>query len=282
MNFRNMGIAFGIALFVSALCTLALGRKITASAAEKHSALHYVVPAKALQANQIVTADDVTMADWPSNDPVAGAFTKTQDVMGRALLYPVDKGQPLTEMVLSAPGAGIGLAAHIPDGMRAIALRSDDVVGVAGFLLPGTRVDVLATYRTPEPITVTVLQNVEVLAAGQKTQPDPDGKPETATVVTLLLKPEDAEKAVLASSQGSIHFVLRSGSDTRVLARDPVELSELTNLPGAAPASAPRVESVRHVAEAKPRQPKPRPATYSVQTVLGDKVVTNTFEVNEP
>ena len=130
--------------------------------------------------------------------------------------------------------------------MRAIALGSDEVMGVAGFLFPGSHVDVLATYRTeksPEPTTLTVVQDAEVLAAGQKIQPDPDGKPVTATVVTLLLTPVDTQRAVLASTQGALHFVLRSGSDKGRPQQAPLGLSQLSAGSGAQPlavASRPR------------------------------------------
>jgi pilus assembly protein CpaB len=286
MNFRNMGIAFAIALAVSGLCTFALGRKITANAAQRNMGAHYVVPAHALEANELLKAEDLTMVDWPSNDTVSGAFTKTQDVVGRTLLYPVDKGQPITDKLVSAQGAGVGLAGHIPDGMRAIALRSDEVMGVAGFLMPGTHVDVLATYRSdrsPDPLTVTVLQNAEVLAVGHQTQPDPDGKAAVVTVVTLLLKPEDAEKAVLASTQGTIHFVMRSGSDGHISSSNPVMLSELSNLPASTPQPAPTAPSATAEHHATHHSAMHvTPAVYSVQTIMGDKTFTSTFQVGQP
>ena len=130
--------------------------------------------------------------------------------------------------------AGAGLTANIPSGMRAISVRSDEVVGVAGFLLPGTHVDVLMTYHSvtaPEPQTLTVLQDVVVLAAGQQIHPQPDGKPISVNVVTLLLKPEDAEKVVLATSLGVIYFVLRNGADEEQALSPPVGLSQLTGAP---------------------------------------------------
>jgi pilus assembly protein CpaB len=184
------------------------------------------------------------------------------------VLFPLDKGQPILDKYLSAPGSGMGLAGKIPEGMRAIALRSDEVVGVAGFLLPGSRLDVLVTYRTdgsPEPRTSTVLQNAEVLATGHQVQPDPEGKPATVTVVTLLLTPDDAERVVLASTQGSIHFVLRNGSDSERTQVSPVLLSQLSSRPspsgGAVVAMLPR--SARKVLQ--------------VETITGDQRSTDTF-----
>ncbi len=114
--------------------------------------------------------------------------------------------------------------------MRATAVKSDEIVGVAGFLFPGSHVDVLVTFRAdglPSPATQIVLQDVEVLTIGQKLEPDPQGKPETVNVVTLLLTPEDSQKLVLASRQGSIQFVLRNGGDHTRVPVTPVQVAQL-------------------------------------------------------
>ena len=155
--------------------------------------------------------------------------------------------------------------------MRAISLKSDDVVGVAGFLLPGTFVDVLVTYHTvatSEPITATILQDVQVLAAGQKFQPDPEGKAASVDVVTLLVKPEDAERVVLASSQGIVHFVLRNGTDKTSAKETAVQLSQLAGGTPAKPAA---------VASSKPMHAVPA-AFYSVETINGTKQSVESFK----
>jgi pilus assembly protein CpaB len=286
VNFRKLAIAFAIALLVSGLCTVSLGRRIAANAAHKPSN-HYVVPTRALNPNEVLKADSLRLIDWPSEVDVPGAFTKPSDLVGRTVLYPVDKGQPITDKLVSAPGAGTGLAGKIPDGLRAIALRTDEVIGVAGFLEPGSRLDVLATYRSdraPDPITVTVLQNAEVLAAGHQMQPDPDGKPESVTVVTLLLTPEDAERVVLASTQGTIHFVMRSGSDEKVANNPPILLSSLgAEQPPAAAVSAPAApESPARTRTHRSTASRHEPNVYTVETVEGGKETTKRFEmVNE-
>lgn len=153
--------------------------------------------------------------------------------------------------------------------MRAIALRSDEVVGVAGFLLPGTHVDVLVTYHDsahPDPVTATVLQDAEILAAGHQVQPDPSGKPVSVDVVTLLLSPEDAEKAVLAAAQGNIHFVLRNGGDHGAADAPPLGLGQLT---GPVTAKSALRIPLRHQA------PAPRP--WVVETMMGEKRSTESF-----
>ena len=273
MNARRLTTAFVIALLVSGLCTWALSRKMAVRAAAHAMELRYVAPARPLQPGDILKPDNLELVNWPSANAIAGASVKIDDLVGRSVLYPVDTGQPITERLLSAAGSGVGLSGRIPDGMRAIALRSDEVMGVAGFLLPGSRVDVLVTYHadnTPEPITLTVLQDAEVIAAGQKVQPDPEGKPVTATVVTLLLSPDDAQRAVLASAQGALHFVLRGGSDKAHLQEVPLGLSQLSGT--AAKRTEPVASShpaITHAAAV--------PAKFVVETISGDKVSDDTF-----
>lgn len=277
MNAKRLAPPLLIALAVSGVCTLLLSHKLTRASAQKVTMVSYAVPARALAAGDVLRADGVTLVQWPADHPVLGAFSKVSDVVGRALLYPVDVNQPLTDKLLSAPGAGTGLAARIPDGMRAVALKSDEVMGVAGFLVPGSHIDVLVTYRTdksPEPRTVTVLQNSEVLAAGQQIQPDPQGKPATVSVVTLLLAPVDAERAVLASSQGTIHFVMRSGSDQGSARNGGVSLAQLADPNAPMPVETTPVIVARPVLPAG--SPKPvRQAT--VEMFSGDKQSTATF-----
>jgi pilus assembly protein CpaB len=267
MNVKRMSMAFVIALAVSALCTWLLGRKMGPHAQAQVAEQSYVAAGKILQPGEVIKLEDLEMITWPADKPITGAFVKSQDLVGRSVLYPIDKDQPLTDRFLSAVGAGLGLSTKIPDGMRAIALRSDEIMGVAGFILPESHIDVLVTYhsdQSPDPITFTVLQDAEVLAVGQKAQPDPDGKPTTATVVTLLLTPQDAERAVMASTQGQFHFVLRSGSDKAHLPDMPMTIGSLAGSPPRH-GGAPRMLPVRSVPE------------IVVQTIAGDKSSSATF-----
>jgi len=204
---------------------------------------------------------------WPASASLDGAFVKQEAVVGRTVLYPLAAGEPILEKHLATAGSGPGLSGKIPSGMRAVALKTDEVAGVAGFLLPGTHVDVLATYTVagkPDAVTATALQDVVVLAAGQQFQPDPSGKPASVGVVTLLLKPEDAEEAVLASSQGTIHFVLRNGADR-----------EHTTRP------RPRCRSCRplHLSNIKPRLSTrcAGASTLVVETLSGRKSSSQSF-----
>jgi pilus assembly protein CpaB len=264
MNSKRILIALTLALFVSVLCTWLVSRKLTATPkVQKQPDVLYAAPSRALQAGEVLKAEDMEVVAWPGNDPLEGAFSQTAEAIGREVLFPLAKGQPLLDSDLSAAGSGTGLASEIPDGMRAVALHSDEVVGVAGFLVPGSHLDVLVTYHSeisPEPVTATVLQNAVVLAAGHQLEPDPTGKTADVTVVTLLLTPEQAERAVLASTQGAIHFVLRNGADTSRSADTPMMLSQLS---GQAAAAA-RIVS-------RPSAPATAaiPQHHGIETILG-------------
>ena len=269
---RRLTSAFIIALVVSGIFTYWLSQRFTKThAAPPAPKSQYVAAAANMEAGQAIKAENLRMVDWPANVPLPGAFTAAQPVVGRVVLYPLAAGEPILERQLANPGSGVGLTVKIPDGMRAISLRTDEIVGVAGFLLPGTHVDVLVTLKPPtgDSITTTVLQNVEILTAGQKTEPDPEGKPATATVVTLLVKPEDAEKVDLASTQGIIHFVLRNGVDQADFKGAPAQLSDLS---GAKVAAA--------VAERQPRKSMQLIAAkpYQVETFMGPTVKTDNFQ----
>ena len=266
---RRMMLALVVALVISGLFTFWLSRRVgranrTVAAPQNQE---YVAAARSLDPGEVIRREDLNLIAWPKDHPLAGSFVKADDVVGRAVLYPLAAGQPILDRQLAAAGSGVGLTARIPSGMRAVALSSNEVIGVAGFLMPGTHVDVLVTYHDdshPDPVTATVLQNAEVLAAGHQIQPDPTGKPMTVDVVTLLLSPEDAEKAVLASAQGSIHFVLRNGGDRDDAKAIPVGMPQLAQLPD-------------RVSEHRGAMRPAGPAPWVVETMLGSKRTTASF-----
>ena len=204
------------------------------SSRAQHAVTRIVATANDLSSGITLTAKDVITIDWPSDMPLAGSFIKVDDVLGHPLLYPLGAREPVLKRDLGVQGSGIGLSGKLPHGMRATAVRSNEIVGVAGFLYPGSRVDVLATFTPPgsssNPLTQTILQDVEVLTAGQTIEPDPQGKPQEVNVVTLLLAPEDSQKLQLASTQGTIQFVLRSSVDHQTPNLHPTRLDQLAAL----------------------------------------------------
>ena len=266
MKTKRMLIALALALLVSVLCTWLVARKLTKPVnPQKNPDAMYAAPSRGLQAGEVLKTEDIELVAWPGSDPVDGAFTQPSQAIGREVLYPLAKGQPILDGDLSAAGSGNGLASRIPDGMRAVALRSDEVVGVAGFLVPGSHLDVLATFHSdisPDPVTALVLQNAVVLAAGHQLEPDPTGKTSDVTVVTLLLTPEQAERAVLASNQGVIHFVLRNGADSSRSGDAPMLLSQLS---GQTPVARPAIS--RTTAATAPVPPAAKRG--EIETVLG-------------
>ena len=273
MDIRRLSLALFIALVLSAGATYLLYSRIRNQKSAPPVTIRIVAAADQLAAGTALTPQNLKIVDWPASIPLPGAFSTPGQVIGRSLMYPVNANQPLVESELAAPGSGFGLSVKIPDGMRAISIRSNDVVGVAGFLYPGSHVDVLLTFRPDNasaPLTQTILQDVNVLTAGQTLEPDPKGRPQTVNVVTLLLSPRDAQKLVLASQQGSVQFVLRNGADQNKPEQKPVLTSQLmTDV-------APPQPKAHVVAAAPPKAPHP-PEFYTVETIEGEKHTVTKF-----
>lgn len=189
-----------------------------------------VVAAKPLSLGSTIKPDDVKTMKVPIDRFPKSAFSKVEEVLERPIISNILVDEPVLEGRLAARGAGIGLAPIIPVGMRAVPVRVNDVSGVAGFVLPGMRVDVLVTGHPPSASgmwTTTVLQNILVLSAGQVIQPDPRGQNINATTVTLLVNPSEAEVLTLSGSEGRIQLVLRNGADQAVAKTPGREVSDL-------------------------------------------------------
>jgi pilus assembly protein CpaB len=177
-----------------------------------------VVAAADLQLGAALTKEDLRVVSFPSGQAPAGAFAQTDEIVGRGLIVSVVKNEPILPAKLASKEAGAGLPPVIPDGMRAVSVRVNEVIGVAGYVLPGTRVDVVATASpTNQPSDTTskvVLANVLVLTAGTRMEHDQkDGKPVQVTVVTMAVTPEQSERLALASTEGKIVLALRNPLD---------------------------------------------------------------------
>jgi len=211
-------IAFVIALGCSFIVYRMVGNRIMAVAQPRSTSV--VVAANDVQIGAILRSTDLTTTQMVGALP-KGAILKKEDAIGRGVVSALYQGEPVLDIRLAAVGSGGGLAATIHQGMRACAVKVDDVVGVAGFVTPGMRVDVLIT-GTPTgasnadgPKVKTLLQNIEVLSAGTDIQKDNEGKPQQVQVVNLLVTPEQAELLSLASNQTRIQLVLRNPLDTQ-------------------------------------------------------------------
>jgi pilus assembly protein CpaB len=248
--------------------TFVVFRKLRANVAHQQ-VTQIVAAAKDLPMGATLTANDIVMVDWPTNMPLAGSFSKAEAVIGKPVVHSIGAKEPVFQRDLGMEGSGIGLSARIPPGMRATAVRSNEIVGVAGFLYPGSHVDVLATYTVPgNPgnITQTVLQDVEILAAGQTIEPDPQGKPQQVNVVTLLLNPDDSQKIQLAGTQGSIQFVLRNGTDGKNVELHPTYLDQLAGL----------MKAPTRPVKVTKRAPAPEPR-YVLEVIQGTKSTVHKF-----
>ena len=163
--------------------------------------------------------EDLTVVNFPVGAAPEGSFSKPADLYGRGLIVSLVKNEIVLGAKLASKEAGAGLPPIIPDGMRAVSVRVNEVIGVAGYVLPGTRVDVLATAspngNSQEVTSKVILSNVQVLTAGTRMEQDQEkGKPMSVTVVTLLVFPEQSERLALASTEGKIQLALRNPLDT--------------------------------------------------------------------
>jgi pilus assembly protein CpaB len=178
-----------------------------------------VIAAADLQLGAELKKEDLKVISFPKGQAPEGAFANPTDIVGRGLIVPIVANEPILPAKLASKEAGAGLPPVIPEGMRAVSVRVNEVIGVAGYVLPGTRVDVVATQSpTNQQVDMTskvVLSNVQVLTAGTRMEQDAEkGKPVAVTVVTLLVKPEQSERIALASTEGKIQLALRNPLDT--------------------------------------------------------------------
>jgi pilus assembly protein CpaB len=177
-----------------------------------------VVAAHAMPLGSVLGERDVKTVEWAGGALPPGFIGSVPEAVGRGLITPVQENEPVLEAKLAQKGAGGGLPVIIEPGMRALSVAVDQVVGVAGFVTPSTRVDLLLTMTdaagSKEPATRVFMQNVKALAAGQSIQQDKEGKAQSVPVITLLVTPEQAETLALAAGQGRIQMALRNSLDT--------------------------------------------------------------------
>ncbi len=268
-------LALGVGALVSYMVYTTLRRTV---ATVKQANTQVVVAALDLQVGAKLEDKDLQEIRLPGANLPQGYFQNKADVLGRGVVVPIAKGEFILPSKLAAENAGAGLPSLIPPGMRAVSVRVNEVVAVAGFVIPGTRVDVLLTGNprgTDEPLTTTVLENVEVLAAGQKLQRSAQGEPQSVPVITLLVSPEDAQKLTMASSEGYIQLAMRHPVDTSEENLAVLRDSSLYRRGGPAPDPRPARTRVRRAAAAP--KPAPQPSMYVVEMIKGDKRDTAKF-----
>ena len=273
MTRTRMLMIGALALALGFIASVYVYKNLQAKNGPADSGIEVIVAADDLQVGARVEERDIKVIRIPTADLPPGAPRKRSDVIGHGVIVPISKGEFILPNRLAGENAGSGLPSLIPPGMRAVSVRVNEVVSVAGYVTPGTRVDVLLTGAPNggDQQTSTVLQNVAVLASGHTLERSASGDPQNTAVITLLVTPDDAQRLTLASSEGHIQLALRNPLDTK---QDQVVASNSRELfkGGAAPAPEPAHAPVHRVA---PPKPAPVAAAASngvnVEVYQGDK-----------
>lgn len=274
---RLLFIGF-VALALGALVAFVVYKNLQSRAsANNEPGVEVALATTDVQVGARLEGRDVRMARIPASVAPPNAYHSTSTIIGRGVILPIQKGEFILPSKLAAENAGSGLPSLIPPGMRAVSVRVNEVVAVAGFVVPGTRVDVLLTGNpqgASESQTTTVLENVLVIAAGQKLERNAAGDPQSTPVITLLVSPDDAQKVTLASSQGHIQLALRNPVDTKQLDIAASKANGLYNrgVPSAPPAPV-RSAPVKKTVQAPPAPPAP----YKVEVIRGNKTDETKF-----
>jgi pilus assembly protein CpaB len=269
MNRSRLLLIGSIALALGAFVALLVYRRLQSGAsANGPSGPAVIVAANDLEVGAKIEDRDIKLVSFPAGDLPPNYETQKSKVVGRGVIQPISKGEFILPNKLAGENAGSGLPALIPPGMRALSVRVNDTTSVSGFVLPGTRVDVLLTGSPQggsEQETTTVLSNVAVIATGQKLERNAAGEPQTSSVVTLLVSPDDAQKLTLATTEGHIQLALRNPLDTKqeelAAARSGMIFKGGVAPP---PHAAPKVRAKAPVAPAAP-------TAYTVEVYRGEK-----------
>lgn len=281
-----LGMSVLLALLVSGIFYQITVR---ANSPRKEKRRDLVVANADLPMGATVKASDLHVVKWPADNYPKGGFNKIEDVVDRAVVSGVLAEEPMVTGRLSEKNAGMGLSSVIPAGMRAVSVRVNDVIGVAGFVLPGSRVDILVTGSPPggagdNRMTTTVLQNILVISAGTKIQADARGQAENVPVVTMLVTPEQAEMLTLAANEGRIQLVLRNPTDNKTQKPGGIRVTSL--YAGGAP-EKPKAEPKPRIVRVPAALPPPPvaaavPVKQTVEMIRGEKRAVETvgFEKN--
>jgi pilus assembly protein CpaB len=263
MRNKRLIIALTGAVVCGLLGVMLITRYLSSVQAFTKDLGNVVVAKTEIQLGEKITAEHLAFASIPNGSAPEGAFRKLDQVVGRVAITPIGVRETITNLKLAPEGVGAGLSAVIPEGYRAMTVKVDDVVGVSGFVMPGSFVDVVAIVLPPAqsgvtsqgPISKIVLQNIKVLASGAKLDsPDNQREPSQVKAVTLQVTPEQAEKLVLATNGGRLQLVMRNYSDQEATKTSGANNATLLNGESFVDQPAPPAEKTQVV------KPKPRPA----------------------
>ncbi|HKM86480.1 MAG TPA: Flp pilus assembly protein CpaB [Terriglobales bacterium] len=281
MNRSRLLMIGGLALAVGLLVSFTVYNKLRIFAGTNNEArgVPVVVAADDILVGARLEAHDARVITLPQTAIPPGAFSVMSSVLGRGAILPISKGDFILPSKLAAMNAGAGLPSMIPQGMRAVSVRVNDVVSVAGFVQPGTHVDVLATGNEGsgnERQTTTVLENVLVLAVGKSLDRSATADAQTAPVITLAVSPDDAQKLALVSQEGRIQLSLRNPVDTK---KGGIAATRTSSVyPGATPVAPAESKPKLHKVVKKAPAPAAAPTPYQVEIIHGNKREENKFE----
>jgi len=281
MNRSRLLMIGGLALAVGLLVSFTVYNRLRSIASGgRETTVAVVVAANDIQAGARLEDKDLRVVGVPQSSFPQGGFSRISQVHARGVVLPITRGDFILPAKLAADNAGSGLSSMIPQGMRAVSVRVNDVVAVAGFVQPGSRVDVLSTGNISggnERQTTTVLENVAVIAVGKNLDRNAVPDIQVAPVITLLVSPDDAQKLALASQEGRIQLALRNPLDTKLGGVPSTKASSL--YPGGASAQADTKPRVHRVTV---KTPLPAPAEpYKVETIKGNKKEETKFDQDE-
>jgi pilus assembly protein CpaB len=300
MNRTRMLMLASVALVLSVVVTFLTYRLLRQRLQPPDEMTTIVVATQRVSLGTRLAPEDIRVAPWPKAAVVAGSAQDPAVFVGRGVIQPMEANEPILESKLAPKDGGAGLTTTIPEGMRAVSIRVNDVIGVAGFVVPGSHVDVILsgspTQSGGTDVAKIILENVQVLAAGQNIDQEIDGKPQTVQVVTLLVTPEDSQKLALASSEGRMQLALRNPLDRDtpnppLMQRASLYTGALLPAPAPAPAGPPPAPRVRRVVVATPAPPPPppppapvvaEPKKLQVQLIQGNASQTLTFDEQQP
>lgn len=294
MNIKKTRLLIALAVAIVTATVVSVGlysflgpRPAAEKAPAREPTTDIIIARAPIRAGMKLKPEHIKTQTWPRNSLPPGAHTKPEEVLNRAVLSNLVANEPILQNKLALLESGSGLSAVIEEGKRAVTIRVDDVVGVAGFVIPDSHVDVLMTRDIEgKTMTRTILQNMLVLAAGQRVQPDTDRNPIPSQVVTLLATLEESEKLALASADGRLQLVLRNPADAAVGQTSGATLASVLN--GDIPRPPVVARSARtpmggESAKARRRAPAPEVVTpptkpiYQVEVIKDNMVTVEKF-----
>ena len=295
MNRTRMLMLASVALVLSVVVTFLTYRLLRQRLQPPDEMTTIVVATQRVALGSRLTAQDARLTPWPKAAVIPGSAQDPAVFIGRGVIQPIEANEPILESKLAPKDGGAGLTTTIPEGMRAVSIRVNDVIGVAGFVVPGSRVDVILsgspTNNAASEVSKIILENVQVLAAGQNIDQDINGKPQTVQVVTLLVTPEDSQKLALASGEGRMQLALRNPLDKDTPNPPLIQRTSLYTGAIVAPvAPEPPAPRPRRIVVAAPPPPPPAPAPvvpeppkkFQVQLIQGNASQTLTFDQQQP